>query len=102
MNHSTEVIDSLYFMGLKQALWAKEGYTAEVCVLRLSLDYDEYGLRIQNPGKKSIRAPYGVQHIFDRQITVIFVWWTIQQSERQQSDHISNSSPIQSGNPGSP
>ena len=32
MNHSTEVIDSLYFMGLKQGLWAKEGYTTEVCV----------------------------------------------------------------------
>ena len=66
------------------------------------LQPNEYGLTIQNPDPKSNPSPIwiAVHLIFDRRITVIFVWGTNQQSERQQSDLLSGPSQIQSGNPG--
>ena len=68
------------------------------------LQPNEYGLTIKNPDPKSNPSPIwiAVHLVSGRRITVIFVWGTNQQSERQQSDLLSDSSPIQSGNPGSP
>ena len=59
---------------------------------------------IENPesGPKIQSEPHMDCLSFDRRIAVIFVWGTNQQSERRQSDLLSDSSPIQSGNPGPP